>query len=279
MIQNTVLNNPEKEYEYKKKNLSLFENHPERIANHKDFYFAACFNYLSCCRRLGRFKEMETGIANIKNLVAEFPFLEKNLTFVYYLELKYYFQKQAFKHIKDNLETVVSDHISKFQQKGEHLTALCFLYFVLNNLVLNDHHKVQFYLRRLHTLGKNLDQHYQYFFILLELICHYESNNPIALNNLIKSIQRKIKKQPLQSVFFPKFIQFLQEFTTAEISLQPKLVKLFKEKLKEDEEDGVLNLAKEFILNDWLSALIKQQQYAKELTLNNVKKIDPTSLN
>ncbi len=262
IIQQMIFESPEEEYNFKKRNVELFANHPSFIENHADFYFAALFNFTSCCRNLKKFSEMETGIAQIKALVEKYPFLQRNLMFIYYLETKHNFQMGKYKYISNELETPISKHISRFGQKEAHLTALTFIYFIMTFLVLNDHQKVQFYFRRLHGFSKSLDKNYIHFISILEFITHYESNNSFAIQNLTTSFLRKFKKNPDTNLFFKKMVLFFEKLNQSKPEEINPLVKNFQEELPEFHADGVHNLTQEFILEDWLNALLKKESFA-----------------
>lgn len=254
LINKLVNDNPQKEYDFKKKNVALFESNPHFIENHTSYYYAALYNFLICCRRVGKHEELKSGIEKIKTLTKEYPFLERNLIFVYYLEIKHHFQKRDYQGLITNFEQTISKHIKKHNQSEESLPALCFIYFTLSHMILNNPQKVQFYLRRLYGMSKQLNPSYALYFDILELISHYETADLEVIQNLLGSLKRKARKLKNKDGFYPEILDFFADLI-ATTDNRPILVKQFQEKVEQAPKEGVLNLLKEFLLDDWLEAV------------------------
>lgn len=254
LINKLVNDNPEKEYDFKKKNVDLFEANPHFIENHTSHYYAALYNFLICCRRNGKHEEMENGIEKIKNLTKEYPFLERNLIFVYYLEIKHNFQKGNYEVLIDDFETTIIKHIKKHDQNEDGLPALCFIYFALTHMVLNNPQKVQFYLRRLHAMSKQLNPSYSQFFDILELISHYETGDIVIIQNMLTSLRRKAKKLKKMDTFYPQMLDFFSDLILPDTQ-NSTLIEQLETSTNTDKEGGLLNLLNEFLLDDWLKAL------------------------
>ncbi len=253
----------EKEFEYKKNNVALFEAHPYFIKNNPGFYFAALFNFMICCRRLKYFDELEKGLVSIKELLQQYPFLKRNGIFVHYLETKHHFLKKDYSTIVENFEPEITKHIKRYKQNEEHLTALIFIYFTLTYLVLKDYHKVHYYLRRLSGNSKHMDRNYTYFFHILELISHHETADQFVIQNLLSSHRRKLKTSKSDVVFFKEVLDFFQSLQKAAAPEVKELAIAFEQKTADLPSDGVFNIAKEFILDDWLRALKSGKTYAE----------------
>lgn len=254
---------PNKEFEFKQSNVLLFEKHPYFIKNNAGFYFAALFNFLVCCRRLERFEELEKGLVQIKELVQQYPVLKRNTVFIHYLEIKHYFLQKQYKSITNLLEPEITRHIRKYKQKEEHLIALIFIYFALTNLVLKDYHKVHFYLRRLSANSKHLAPSYTHFFHILELISHHETADTFVIQNLLSSHRRKIKGNKDANPFFKQTLDLFQQLQKASPQEKKELALAFEQEMAKLNPEGTLNIAKEFILDDWLNALKSGQTYAE----------------
>ena len=265
IIHKLVHEDAEREFAYKKSNVELFEAHPYFIKSNAGFYFAALFNFLVCCRRLNRFEELEAGLKRIKALLQQYPFLKRNYIFIYYLETKHFFLQKNYRDIIDQLEPEITRHIIKYQQKEEHLTALIFIYFTLTNLVIKDYHKVHFYLRRLSAISKNLNPGYTFFFHILELISHHETADSFVIQNLMSSHRRKIKSSKKVSPFFMEVLDFFSHLQKATAEEQKIQARAFEKKLGDLPPDPTFNVAKEFILDDWLKALKSGRTYAEEM--------------
>ncbi len=266
IIHKLAYQDAEAEFQYKKSNVELFEANPHFIKSNAGFYFAALFNFLVCCRRLNRFKELEAGLLRIKALLQQAPFLKRNCIFIYYLETKHLFLQRQYHSIVEEMEPDTIKHINKYQQKGEHLTALIFIYFTLTHLVLKDYHKVHFYLRRLSNLSKDLNPGYTHFFHLLELISHQETADQFVIQNLLSSHRRKNKNRKKPSPFFTETLEFFR--LLGKVSPEERLASIekFEQQLDQITTDGTLNIAREFILDDWLRALKNNHTYAEEMT-------------
>ena len=260
LINKLVNDNPEKEYEFKKKNVNLFESNPHFIENHTSYYYAALYNFLICCRRTGRHEELIEGINKIKALTEQYPFLERNLIFVYYLELKHNFQKGNYIELVDDFENNIIKHIKKHNQREESLPALCFIYFTMTHMVLNNPQKVQFYLRRLHAMSKRLNPSYSLFFDILELISHYETQDFEIIQNLLTSLKRKDKRLTQETIFYSEMLDFFTDLLNGHNKEQ--LVRELRASAEEIQKDGLLNLLNEFILDDWLNAVVDNKSFS-----------------
>lgn len=269
LINKLVNDNPQKEYDYKKKNVTLFESSPHFIENHTSYYYAALYNFLICCRRNGKHEELEAGITKIKTLTKEYPFLERNLIFVFYLEIKHNFQKGNYKVLIDDFENAIIKHIKKHNQSEESLPALCFIYFALTHLALKNDQKVQFYLRRLHVMSKQLNPSYSLFFDILELISHYETRDFELIHNLLISLNRKVKKLKEKDNFYAEMLDFFSNLIDPEVQ-NGSLVKKMRLKVSQKEKNGVLNLLNEFLLEDWFKA-IENDKTLSEILISRFK--------
>lgn len=262
LINKLVNDNPEKEYDFKKKNVALFEANPHFIENHTSYYYAALYNLLICCRRTGRHKELISGIRKIKTLTIEYPFLERNLSFVYYLEIKHNFQKGNYEALIDEFENAIIKHIKKHNQSEESLPALCFIYFTMTHMILDHPQKVQFYLRRLHAMSKQLNPSYELFFDILELISHYETGDYDVIQNLLMSFKRKDKKQAGNDTFYIEILDFFTDLIHIPTD-KVLLISNLKAKAASTQKDGLLNLLNEFLLDNWLDAIESDKTFAE----------------
>lgn len=270
IINKLINDDQDKEYFFKRKNVDLFETNPNFIENHTSYYYAALYNYLISCRKLGKDEELKSGIKKIKELTKKYPFLQRNLIFVYYLEIKYNFQNKNYVYLINSLEDIVKKHINKYNQTEENLPALCFIYFTLTYMILDQPQKVQYYLRRLHSMSKNLNPSYAQFFNILELISHYETGDTLVIQNLLNSFKRKIKKNLELKPFYKEMLEFFGDLIKITTSKERKqLVETFNRKPETFRDDGVFNLLKVFLLDEWMESVRKNIPYSKATISNS----------
>lgn len=260
---------PAKEYLFKKRNVELFENNPHFIENHTSYYYAALFNFLICCRKMGKNSELNQGIQKIKDLTDAYPFLKRNLIFVYYLEIKHHFQNKNYAYLTNNLEAIVKKHIKKYNQAEDTMPALCFIYFTLTYMLTDQPQAVQYYLRRLQAMSKNLNPSYARFFDILELISHYETGDFMVIQNLLSSLKRKVKKQEELKPFYKEMLDFFSQLIKINNDVERRqLVDSFNRKTEQFKDDGVFNLLKVFLLDEWLEAIRNNMSYSDVIVKN-----------
>lgn len=259
------------EYDYRKKTIDLFNNNKDIRTNQTQFYWAALYNYIFCCLELGKYEELEEGIEKVKDLANDSPYLERNLIFVYYLETKYNFIQNNFEFICENLEHKFKKQIEVYQQEEEFVTILTHIYFTITHLVLGDAQRVQFYLRRLFASNQIVDTGYIQFFELLELISHFETKDYDLIQNQLSSLKRKLKKEENTSLFYKETLNFFNDLTKTNKADRSALAKAFKENIEQFKNDPVYNIAKEFVLDDWLNAVILEKQFSER---NRDQKVD-----
>lgn len=254
LINQLVTPEPEKEYDFKKLNVDLFEKTPHFIENHTSYYFAALYNFLICCRKLGRHAELKNGIEKIKDLTQKYPYLERNLIFVYYLELKFNFQQKNYLSIVEEFEHPIIKHLKKYNQGEDNLSSLCYIYLALTHLVLNNAQKVQFYLRRLHSMAKQLNSSFALFFDILELISHYETQDYQIIENQLITLKRKSFRVSENDAFYTNMLYFFEDIIQPDAN-KNALVDVLQQQIKTGSKVGLLNLLNEFLLSEWLQSV------------------------
>ena len=122
--------------------------------------------------------------------------------------------------------------------------------------------RVQFYLRRLHGMSKQLNPSYAQFFNILELISHYETVDQELIINQVNAFSRKAKKNKKESVFFLRMLDFFSDLIQKE-PFKKEVVQAFRKDIRDQyNEDGLMNLLNEFILDDWLKSLEYDTKYS-----------------
>lgn len=249
-------------YEYKKECIGFFENQPAMIESHSRLYFSALHNYLSCCNSMKKYTEMEEGISKIKNLSKKYPYLHRNMTFVHYLETRYYYRQLKLNHIADVLEKEILTHIAEYELGKEQISNSLFLHFTVSNLALGKPRKVQYFLRRLQSGPGKMPAAFMQTYLLLEFISHYETEDYFLIQNLLLSLKRKIKKDKIYSGFFKHMLTLFNDLSKSEKAHHAIIATDFKNSLDQLQEDGVFNLMQGFHLEDWLNAIENQKSFA-----------------
>ena len=212
---------------------------------------------------LGKTDELDEDISKVRKLTKAYPSLERNMLFIYFLEAKQNYKSKQYSFFSDIFQQTILAHIKKFRQEEDYLTVLLFIYFTLAHLATGDAQSAQFFLRRLRILAKNLDGSYTQFFNILDLISHYETDDILIIHNLLNSFKRKQKWPGGKSPFFEEVLLFFNELCKNNNPPKAKFARELKSKSQNFEEDGVRNLLKVFILDDWLGAIIKGIKYTE----------------
>ncbi len=257
-----LLDEEDQSYAYKLEALSLFEAEPLKIESHSRLYFSALHNYLSCCNALKRYPELTEGIKKIKALAKRFPYLHRNMTFVYYLETRYYYRQAKFHSLTSTLENDILRHIRQYDLEGEHISVSLFLHYTLIHLILDDAKRVQFYLRRLQNNTGNMPAEFSQTHGIIELISHYETSDYFIINNLLLSYKRKLKKESEYTPYFKRLLDFFNQLGRQSKEEHAALAADFIKQQPSYSEDGVFRLLQGLHLEDWLLAVANNQSFA-----------------
>lgn len=260
-------NNLEKKNDLLKANLELFDEHHYFKEAHPRYYFATLYNYLNSCCNLKKYQELEKGIQSIKDHVEKYPAIRRNLLFVYYLEVQFHYTQENYSKITDELESNIQEHIKKYDQENDSLSARIYNVLIHTYLVLKDPQKGHYYLRRLQIIVKQLTPIHVQYAQILELIGHYDTNDFALIEKTINSIKRKRKKNNDYTPFFLYFLEVLEQMIKTNQKVKsPQLAKAFEEQSQKMKNDPIVNLMKEYTLSEW------QKMIEKGLPFSEVKK-------
>lgn len=264
-------NDLENELRFKERNITLLENNPNFTETSPKLSFAALHSYIDCCIRYKKWDQVKSGIDKIKTLVQKYPALKHNALFIGFLELKYYYDTKQYKNIVEELETKLLEQMHEFEQEEDHISTLIFIYFVQTHLILDNHKRAHFFLRRLHAIAKNLDSSYTYFFDILELISHYETNDDTVIQHLLASLKRKLKKDEVPNEIYADILDFFKQIIKVDKEEKVTLAKNLKEKLQHAKEEGLTNILNFSIFDQWLDAIINDQNFSQSmLTIDTI---------
>ncbi|MEM1320017.1 MAG: hypothetical protein AAGG75_07140 [Bacteroidota bacterium] len=256
-----LIDEEEQSYSYKLEALSLFENEPLKINSHSRLYFSALHNYLSCCNAMEKYPELTEGIQKIKALAKRFPYLHRNMTFIYYLETRYYYRQSKFRSLPGPLENDILKHIKQYDLEGEHISVSLFLHYTLIYLILGNAKRVQFYLRRLQNNTGKTPPVFSQTHGIIELISHYETGDYFIINNLLLSYKRKLKRELEYTPFFRRALEFFNQLGRVPKEEHAQLAQELLGELPEYSEDGVCRLLSGLHLENWLLAVNNNQGF------------------
>lgn len=256
-----LLDEEQQSYSHKLEALSLFEKEPQKIDSHSRLYFSALHNYLSCCNALKKYPELTEGIKKIKALAKRFPYLHRNMTFVYYLETRYYYRQAKFRSLPGPLENDILKHIKQYELESEHISVSLFLHYTLVHLILGDAKRVQFYLRRLQNNSGKMPPVFKQTHNTIELVNHYETSDYFIINNLLLSYKRKLKKELTYTPFFKRTLEFFNQLGRLPKENHAALAQEFIEEQDNFSEDGVCRLLQGLHFADWLLAVANNKDF------------------
>jgi len=254
-------NDLESELKFKQRNITLLENNPSFTETSPKLSFAALHSYVDCCIRYEKWDQVKMGIASIKDLLQKYPALKHNILFIGFLELKYYYDTHQYNAITGEFEEGLLAQMRKYEQEEDHISTLIFIYFVQTHLILDNPVRVQFFLRRLHAISKNLDTSYTQFFDILELISHYETQDYQVIQHSLTALKRKLKKEEKTYVIYADILDFFKQIIKASASEKIQFAKELKEKLHDVEGEGLSSILKFSIFELWLDAIISEKSF------------------
>ena len=259
----------DKEYLFKKKILALFEAHPHFKENNPEQFWAAKYNFINCCDRYNKEKEMLECIEHLKHFTKQIPEFQRKMTLIYLVEIHHYYQKNDFKTIENKIEPVAIKHIQTLDNPHDSGITRTHLILSLSALATGDQTKVQYYLRRLFESGKKMEDSFSYFFEVINFISHYEANDIEILRHLLTSKKRKMKRNSeYGSPFFKEIVQLFSALINEDSDKQ-KLAQDLKKKFPEFKEDGLYILMNHFILQNWIQAIESGISYAEQVKLKS----------
>ena len=266
MIYRLVLDDPEKEHFYKSEQINLLQSNTKITKAYPALYFASMHNYLSSCWKLKRYEALENGIADIQLFIANNPVLEPNKLFIYYLQILVLFSKDI-NALEESFEKEVLVHIKKYKQEGDFLSNLIYLRLAIIHLALNNHKRVQFFLRRVNDNTPTMNQSFGSLIIIVELISHYHSNDLFLVQNLVNAQLRKRKSKSQQrNPLFEEIILFFQQLVKTKSKEQSiQLAKDFKSKIAHTKDQPFYSWLEEYLFIDWLNALIHDQPLKNQI--------------
>ena len=178
------------------------------------------------------------------------------------LELSYHRQQKNFTIIVNKLEPEVLELIELYRIGEEPSIIFSSISLMMTYLSLENHAKVQFYLRRLfkyHTESET----FKNFFEIVNMISHYETGDHDILQNLLTSRKRKLKRDSSYGTpFYKEMLNFFSQLVDPKNDLT-KSVKQLQGKVNLYQDDNFVGLIQYFLFDDWMKALLTSKTYGE----------------
>jgi len=262
------LGEKELEYEARKRNLTLFDNHPHFKESLSFNYLAVLRNYMNFCLKHRKFDEVRKVVDEVRFFIPEkTPQEEPQLIYFYYAELQMLYENGQF----DRIVKDYSDFIDRFCRKnnisGERISVITYVYLILSEMFENNHHKAQYFLRVINSAEKEVKEYFEEFFILLDLISHYEAQDYHTLSTQIQRLRRKFDITEEPQNFFQSMLSWLDRLIRF-----PDQKAIIAREMKTEcharfTEDKDMHSFVHYHLDYWCGALTKNTSLREEMKL------------
>ncbi len=254
--------NPKKELKYRTLAIDLFKTNPRFIKSNPHKYWDAYFNLANCYLRNEEFNHFDKTVKHLRSFTKKHPSFVRKKIFIAILELIRHRKQKNFKLIVNELEPEVLNLIELYGIGEERTIIFSSISLMMTYLALENHSKVQFYLRRLFQSPMDSDT-FNYFFETVNMISHYETGDFDILQNLLTSRKRKFKRNSAYGTpFYKEVLNFFSQLLDPKNDLA-KSVKQLQSKVKLYPEDNFVGLIQYFLLDDWMKALLANKTYGE----------------
>ena len=274
----TIENNLKKAYHFKNENFQLFKNRAEFILIFPEKYFAAYFNYIKICKQLKEFDTFKKGVQDLKEFCNVNKGCSQYKLHIYAIEINYYAQFGQQDYVICYLEDAFLDCVQEYQGVDKIQIVYIYIQFCIIYLIKNQFEKVQFYLRRLHELSKQLEEHFSHFFDTIEIILHYESNDTYILQKQINSLQRKLKRNNNKSDFLNNLLKFIAEISKLKIEERQSFAGKNPINMGLNKMDNFYQLAYPVLIKDWYNSILNKKSLSREIKDRNQDKSTQSQL-
>lgn len=254
--------NLKKELSFRQMVVNFFQTNPTFIESNPHKYWTAYFNLADCYFRSGEYDNFNQAIQHLKTFTKKHPSFIRKRILISVLELHYHRKQKNFTTIINDLEPEILNLIKLYGIGEERSIVYSSISLMLTYLSLEDHSKVQFYLRRLFKSPIE-NGTLNYFFEVINMISHYETGDTYILQNLLTSKKRKLKRNSSYGTpFYKEILHFFSQLLDPKIDMTKK-VKQLRSKAKFHAEDNFVGLIQYFIFDDWMKALLHQKTYGE----------------
>lgn len=267
------INNYKKSYECIQKELALWDNNPLQIKEHTTSYALALNNMILTCGRLKRYKERLAYVEKLRQIPRQwtktaYEDMESKIFLrLCVFETDTYYKTGEYEKgiaLVPKIEEGLKEFGDKLIQKRSLLTLyfnISYLYFIAGD-----------YSKALHWQNKVLNHPYidigvdiVCFSKILNLLIHFEMNNDLLLEYVVKSTYRFLSKNNRLYKLEASILNFIRK-KLPEMDTQKKRVESFK-KLKEDfiensKDRNQSGLLEYFDFPEWIQSKIENRSFA-----------------
>lgn len=204
------LEKKELEYQARKENVDLFNHFPHFKESQTFNYLAVLRNYMNFCLNNQLYHEVRNSVKQAKQFIAEkTPQEEPQLIYFYFAELQMLYEQRQFKTIAEQYGQVIEDFSRRNHIIGERITIITMIYLVLAELFENNHPRAQHFLRILNGAKPEVKAYFEEFFILLDLISHFEAGDTHSMKIQLQKAKRKYNIPDYPNTFFQSMINWI----------------------------------------------------------------------
>lgn len=203
----------EKAYEFYKKQVEHWENHPRFISDNGQRFKKSLYNYLNCCLGLGRFEEFPLILGRIRSLPCITTDEEaEEFQGVYYMELIYWVNLGQL----DKAESLLPDierGLKKYKGKVSKARELAFCHNIAVMLFMKEDFKqaLTWVNKIINDVKSDSRLDIQYFAPIFRMILHYEMDKTDLLDYDIRKVPRYLKQNNSYFPFEEAVIRYLNK--------------------------------------------------------------------
>lgn len=255
-----------KELAFRIKAIDFFQTNPHFTESNPHKYWNAYFNLAFCYLRNDDYINCDKTILQLKAITREYPSFVRKRMMISVVELARHRKQKNYTTIINKIEPEVLKQIDLYGINEDQSILFSSISLMVTYLSINDHSKVQFYLKRLFN-NPIKSKSFNYFFEFINLISLYETGDYHILQNTLIAKKRKLKRDSSYGTpfyieilnFFPQLLDQKDDLTTSINQLQNKV--------KHYPEDNFLDLIQYFLFDDWMEALLTKKTYSEYIKL------------
>ena len=253
---------PKKELEFRIKAIDFFQTNPHFIESNPHKYWDAYFNFAVCYLRNDDYVNCDKTIQQLKIFTKKHPSFVRKKMLISVLELARHRKQKNFTTIIDEVEPEILNLIELYGTGEEQSIIFSSTSLMMTYLSLENHSKVQFYLKRLFKYPFK-SAPFNYYFEIINMISHYETGDFDTLQNLLTSKKRKLKRDSSYGTpFYQEVLKLFSQLLDPKNDVT-KCVKQLQDKVNLYPEDNFLELIQYFLFDDWMKALLANKTYGE----------------